>query len=155
RNESRCCSTQIDALDASGNLGFGGFAEFQLVEDVTGDPVVIVGVPQSVERAARIVRARRRQFLMPGLQTERRRDSGKARVERHQLHFEAAFLLLVGKDLADADRRWIEGIGKPDLVVVIVGGTGPEPDGVDDGLMWMIFTLGAEFGLVAVDSGLV
>ena len=91
-------------LDAPGNLRLGGFAEFQLVEDVAGDPVVIVGIPQTVDRAAWIVRAWRRQFLMTGLQAERRGDRRKARVERHHLHLEAAFLLLVGEGLPHADR---------------------------------------------------
>ena len=155
RYERRRRSGEIDVLDAPGNLRLGGLGEFQLVEDVAGDPVVAVGIPQSVERAAGIVRARRRQFLMPGLQAEGGRDGRKARVERHQLHFEAALLLLVGEVLPDADGRGIGGIGEPDLVVVIVGGAGPEPDGVDRRPVRMVFALGGEFGLVAVDPGLV
>jgi hypothetical protein len=102
-DELRRCSGEIDALDASGNLRLGGFAEFELVEDVAGNPVVPVGIPQSVERTGWIVRAWRRQFLMPCLQAEGRRHRRKARVERHHLHFEAALLFLVGEFLPDAD----------------------------------------------------
>ena len=113
-------------LDAAGNLRLGGFAEFELVEDVAGDPVVLVGIPQSVERTGWIVRARRRQFLMPCLQAEGRRHGGKARVERRHLHLDAAFLFLVGEGLPHADGRGIGGIGKSDLVMLIVGGARPE-----------------------------
>ena len=50
-----------------------GIGEFEFVEDVARDPGVVVRVPQPVEQRAGIVRARRGQFLMPGLQAERRR----------------------------------------------------------------------------------
>ena len=113
-------------LDAAGDLRLGGVGELELVEDVAGDPVVLVRIPQPVERAGWIVRTRRRQFLMPGLQAERRRDGGKARVERRHLHLDAAFLLLVGKGLPHAERRRIGGIGEPDLVVLVIGRAGPE-----------------------------
>ena len=129
--ERRRHSGEIDALDAPGNLRLGGFAEFQLVEDVAGDPVVIVRIPQTVDRASWIVRARCRQFLMPRLQAEGRRHRRKTRVERHHLHFEAALLFLVGEFLPDADGRGIGGIGKSDLVMMIIGGARPEADGVD------------------------
>ena len=89
----------IDALDATGNLRLGCFTEFQLIENVTGDAVVLVGVPQSVERTAWIVRTWSRQFLMTGLQSECCCNRGKARVERRELHLEAAFLLAVGESL--------------------------------------------------------
>ena len=69
---------EVDVLDAAGDLRLGRVAELELVEDVAGDAGVAVGVPQSVERAARIVRARRGQLLMPGLHAERRRQRGKA-----------------------------------------------------------------------------
>ena len=154
-NELRRCSRQIDALDAAGNLRLGGFAEFQFVEDVAGDPVVPVGIPQSVERTGWIVRAWRRQFLMPCLQAESRRHRRKARVERHHLDFEAAFLFLVGEFLPDADGRGIGRIGKSDLVMVIVGGARPEADGVDRRGIRPVFALGGEFGLMAVDPRLV
>ena len=57
-------------LDAAGDLRLGGLAELELVEDIAGDLGVLVRVPQAVERAAGIVRARRRQLLMAGLQAE-------------------------------------------------------------------------------------
>jgi hypothetical protein len=63
---------------------------------------------------------------MPGLQAECRRDGGKARVERRHLHLDAAFLLLVGEGLPHAERRRIGGVREPDLVVLVVGGAGPE-----------------------------
>src|SRR5262249_59658844 len=85
RNEGRHCAGEIDVLDAPGNLRPGGFAEFELVEDVAGDPVVAIGVPQSVERTAWIVRTRGGQLLMTSLQAECRRNRCKARVERREL----------------------------------------------------------------------
>src|SRR3954467_1040619 len=97
--ERRRGSGEVDALDAPGNLCLGGFAEFQLVKGIACDPVVFVGIPQSVERTEGIVWAWSRQFLMSGPQPECRRDGRKARVERRQLHLEAALLLLVGKNL--------------------------------------------------------
>ena len=89
-------------LDAAGDLRLGGVAELELVEDVAGDPGVLVRIPQAVERAAGIVRARRRQLLVAGLQAEGGGDGSKARVERRHLHLDAAFLLLVGEGLPDA-----------------------------------------------------
>ena len=64
RNEGGCGAAQIDVLDTRGDLRLGDFAELEFVEDVAGDLGVLVRVPQAVERAARIVRARRDQFLM-------------------------------------------------------------------------------------------
>ena len=153
--ERRRHSGEIDALDAPGNLRLGGLAEFQLVEDVAGDPVVIVRIPQTIDRASWIVRARRGQFLMTGLQAERCGDRRKAGIERHHLHFEATFLLLVGERLPDAERRWILGICEANLVVPIVGSACPEPDGIDRCRVWPIFALGSDFGLIRVDAGLV
>ena len=92
---------------------------------------------------------------MPGLQAERRRDGGKARVERRHLHLDAAFLLLVGKGLPHAERRRIGGVREPDLVVLVVGGAGPETYRVDRRRVRPVFALGGEFGLMRVDPGLV
>ena len=92
---------------------------------------------------------------MPGLQAERGRDGGKARVERRHLHLDAAFLLLVGKGLPHAERRRIGGVGEADLVVLVVGGAGPEPDRIDRRRIRPVFALGGEFGLMRVDAGLV
>ena len=113
-------------LDTAGNLRLGGLGELEFVEDVAGDPVILVGIKQPVERAGWIVRTRRRQFLMPGLKAECRRDGGKPRVERRHLHLDAPFLLLVGKGLPHAERRRIGGVREPDLVVLVIGGAGPE-----------------------------
>ena len=142
-------------LDPAGDLGLGRIGEFELVEDIARDARIVVGVPQTIEQRAGIIRARRGQFLMTGLQPERRRDRRKAGVKRHHLHFNAAFLLLVGERLTDAERRGIGGIGEPDLVVVIVGRTGPEPDGIDRRRVRPIFALGREFGLMGIDPRLV
>src|SRR6185295_3842890 len=90
-----------------------------------------------------------------GLQAEGRRHRRKARVERHHLDFEAALLFLVGEFLPDADGGGIGGIGESDLVMVIVGGARPEADGVDRRGIRPVFTLGGEFGLMAVDPRLV
>ena len=142
-------------LDTAGDLGLGRVGEFEFVEDISGDAGVVVGVPEPVEQRAGIVGARRGQFLMSGLQAERRGDRGKARVERRQLHLDAGFLLLVGEGLPHADGRRIGGIGEADLVVLVIGGAGPEPDRVDRRGVRPVFALGREFGLVRVDPGLV
>ena len=68
---------------------------------------------------------------MAGLQAERGGHRRKARVERHQLHLDAAFLLLVGEGLAHAVGGRIGGVGEADLVVLVIGGADPEPDRVD------------------------
>ena len=72
-----------------------------------------------------------------------------------KLHLDAAFLLLVGEGLPHAVGRGIGGIGKPDLVVLVVGGAGPEADGVDRRRIRPVFALGGELGLVRVDAGAV
>src|SRR5262249_24069148 len=142
-------------LDAPGNLRLGDVAEFELVEDVTGDPVVAVGIPQSVKRTAGIVRTWGGELLMTGLQTECRRNRRKARVEWRELHLEAAFLVAVGEGLANSERSGISGIGKSDLVVLVVGGAGPEAYRVDRRSVGTVFPFGREFGLVRIDPGLV
>ena len=45
RREIRRRSTQIDMLDAAGNLGFGRLGEFELVEDVACFAGVTVRIP--------------------------------------------------------------------------------------------------------------
>src|SRR5205085_3546759 len=99
RRKIWCRSMQIDMLDTTGDLGLGRIGEFELVEDIARDARIVVWVPQTIEQRAGIIRARRGQFLMTGLQPERRRDRRKAGVKRHHLHFNAAFLLLVGERL--------------------------------------------------------
>ncbi len=142
-------------LDAAGDLRLGGIGELELVEDVTGDLGVLVRVPQTVERAAGIVRARRRQFLVACLQAEGGGDGGKARIEWRHLHLDAAFLLLVGEGLPHAQRREVGRIGEADLVVLVVGSSRPEPDGIDRCRVGPVFALGRKLGLVRVDAGLV
>jgi hypothetical protein len=92
---------------------------------------------------------------MAGLQAERRRHRRKARVERRHLHLDAGFLLLVGKGLPHAAGRKVGGIRKANLVVFVIGGAGPEPDGIDRSGVRPVFALGRELGLVRVDPGLV
>ena len=68
---------------------------------------------------------------MPALHAERGRQRREAQVERHELDLDAALLFLVGEGLAHAVGGRIGGIGKPDLVVLVVGGAAPEADGID------------------------
>ena len=82
-------------------------------------------------------------------------SAAKRSVERHQLHLDAAFLLLVGERLAHAERCRISWVGKADFIVLVIGGAGPEPNGVDRRRIGPIFAFGGEFGLVRVDPGLV
>ena len=146
-------SAQIGMLDAPGNLRLGGVGELQFVEDVSGDLGVFVRIPQTVDGTSDIVRARRRQFLMRRLNADRGGESGETDVERRKLHFDAAFLLLVGEGLPDAERRQIGRVGQPDFVVLIVGCTGPEPHGIDRRRIGPVFALGGGLGLMRVDAG--
>ena len=151
RREIRRHAVQVDMLDSPCDLCLGRIREFELVEDIPGDAGVVVRIPEPVEQRAGIVGTRRGQFLMPRLQADGRRYRRKARIERRHLHLDAGFLLLVGKGLPHAERRGIGGVGEADLVVLVVGSTGPESDGVDRGGVRTVFALGGEFGLVGVD----
>src|ERR1700682_1163046 len=77
---------------------------------------------------------------MTGLKTERRGHGSETGVERRHLHFDAAFLFLVGKSLPNAVGGRGVRVGAGDLDR---RGVGP------------VLALGGEFGLVAVDAGLV
>jgi len=68
---------------------------------------------------------------MSGLQANAVVHLGKARVERHQLHFDPGLLLLVGKGLPHAERRQIGGIWQANLVVPVVVAPARSPDGID------------------------
>ena len=53
---------------------------------------------------------------------------GEADVERRELQFDAAFLLLVGKRLPHAERGQVGELAKPDLVVLVVGRSRPRSE---------------------------
>src|SRR5207249_1148450 len=80
----------------------------EFIEDVSGHSPVAVRVPETVERAAGIVGARRREVLMSSLHADRRGELRKAQVERHEGGLDAAFLLLVGEGLPDAEAGGVE-----------------------------------------------
>ena len=42
-DERRSCSVEVDVLDASGDLCLGGVAELEFVEDIAGDPLLLLG----------------------------------------------------------------------------------------------------------------
>ncbi len=129
--------------------------ESQFVERVAGDLGVLVGIEQAVERGVRIVGARCGQFLVARLQTQCGRHRREACVERHQLDLDAAFMLLVGEGLPDAQCSGIGGISKRDLVVLVIGGACPEPNRLDRRGIGPIFALGRDLGLARVDAGAV
>ena len=68
---------------------------------------------------------------MTALHADRGGQRGKAQIERHELHLDAALLLLVGEGLAHAVAAEIGGVGQSDLVVLVVGDAAPEANGVD------------------------
>ena len=53
------------------------------------------------------------------------------------------------------DMARIGGVGQPDLVVLVVGGAGPEPYRLDRRIVGAVLALGGEPGLARVDPGLV
>ena len=146
---------QLDMFDPAGDLRPGRVGEFELVERVAGDPIIIVWIEQAVVERAWIVRAGGRQLLIAALHADRAGDRRKARVEWRELHLNAAFLLLVGKSLAHAVAGRNRHIGKADLVVAIIGAAGPQPDGVDHGAVGAILALDGQLGLARVDPGAV
>src|SRR5207302_7075276 len=75
--------------------------------------------------------------------------------ERRKLHLDAALLLLVGEGLAHAVRRWIERVGKPDLVVLVIGRAEPEPHRVDTAGHWTVLAFGRHLGLARIDARVV
>ena len=123
--------------------------ELQLVEDVAGDARIVVRCEQAAERPGRI--AGRGEFLLPGLYPERGGERREAQVERHQLQFGAAFVLLVGEGLAHAVARRVERIGAAELVVAVIRVAVPEAHRVD-AVLRPIFALRADLRLARVDA---
>ena len=140
-------------FDPAGDLCLGRVAELELVEDIASEPAVAVRIPQAVERAEWIVRARSGQFLMRPLDADRGCQGSEAQVERGELDFHPAFLLLVGEGLANAVAGRIGRVGKAEFIVLVVGRADPEPDGVDRRRIGAIFAFCREFGLMRVDPG--
>ena len=58
---------------------------------------------------------------MAALHADRRGQFREPQIERHQLDFGAALHVLVGEGLPDAVGRRIGGVGKADLVMLVVG----------------------------------
>ena len=90
---------------------------------------------------------------MRGLNADSGGERGEAKVERHHLHLEAAFLLLVGEGLPHAERRQIGRVGEANFVVLVVDRAGPEANRLDGGCVRPVLALGGEFGLMRVDPG--
>ena len=90
------------------------------------NPATLVGAV-GIEQAA--FDARRGQPLVHALHAERGRQRREAQIERRELHFDAAFLLLVGEGLLDAVEAALVG----ELVVLVVGVPEPEADRLDAG----------------------
>ena len=130
-------------LDAAGDLRPQRFAEPELVEQESGDAGGAVGIEQAAFGAGR------GQPLMHALHAERRRQRREAQIERHELDFDAAFLLLVGEGLLDA----VEAAFVRKLVVLVVGVPEPEPDRLDAGGLRAVFAAARDLGLVHVDAG--
>ena len=95
------------------------------------------------------------ELLLARLHAERGGERREAQVERHQLHFDAAFMLLVGEGLAHAVARRIERIGKPELVVLVVGVAVPEAHGIDAVRLRAVLALAGDLRLARVDARLV
>ncbi len=117
--------------------------EAELVEQESGDDGGAVGIEQAA------FGARRGQPLVHALHAERRRQRGEAQIERHELDFDAALLLLVGEGLLDAVEAAF--VGK--LVVFVVGVSEPEPDRLDAAGLHAVFAAARDLGLVHVDAG--
>jgi len=115
----------------------------------------VVRVEQSVEDAAGAVRTRRGQVLVPALYADRCGQRRELQVDRSELHFHPAFVLLVGEGLPDAVSRYVGGIGEPEFVVLVVAVAKPESDGVDRGRLKTEFTFAGDFGLLHVDTRVV
>ena len=124
-------------------------AEAELVEHVAGDARVVVRIEQPLNGPGASPGAV--ELLAAGLHAERRGELREAQVERHELHLDAAFLLLVGEGLLDAvveSGRFVE----PELVVLVVGGAEPEADRVDAAGLRAEFAFAGDLGLLRVDA---
>ena len=151
--EIRRRAAEADMLDARRDLRLGRVAEFQLVEHIAGDPRIGVRAEQAIIQRADIVRARRGEILMTGLNADRRRHCREACVERRKLDFEPAFLLAIGEGLAHAVARKIGRVGEADFVVLVVGRAEPEADRIDRFRVGPVFALRRELGLLGIDAG--
>ena len=125
-------------------------AELEFVEYVACDPPIRVRVPE-----ARIVRARRRQALVPALYADGRRERGETQIEGNELRLHARFLLLIGEGLADTVARQVGVVGKAEFVVLVVRYATPEADAVDHCRRRTPFALAQQVGLMCVDASLV
>ena len=92
---------------------------------------------------------RRVQPLVHALHADGGGERCEAQIERRELHFDAAFLLLVGEGLLDA----VEATFVGEFVVLVVGVPEPEPDRVDAGGLRAVFAAARDLGLVHVDAG--
>ena len=79
----------------------------------------------------------------------------KRRLKGTDCDLYASFLLLVGEGLPDAVARRICIVGKPELVVSVVGNAAPKSDCVNHGTGRAPLAFAHEFGLMRVDAGVV
>ena len=114
-------AAHLRLLDTAGDLRPQRLAEPELVEHEPGDAGGAVGIEQAAFGAGR------GQPLVHALHAERGRQRREPQVERHELDFDAAFLLLVGEGLLDA----VEAAFVRQFVVLVVGVPEPEPDRLD------------------------
>ena len=117
-------------FDAAGDLRLGRIAELEFIEDVAGHARFLFGSNNPLIGLPRCV-ARRGEPLIAALHADRGGQFREPQIERHQLDLGAALQVLVGEGLPDAVGRRIGGIGKADLVMLVVGVAPPIPDRID------------------------
>ena len=128
RRRKRCRAAQVDLLDPAGDLRLGRLAELEFVEDVAGHARLLVGVEQAVERTAGSSGLGAVRSWWPACTPTAVVSSAKPQIDRRELDFDAALLLLVGEGLPDAVGTRIDRIGESDLVVLVVGVAPPVAD---------------------------